>query len=420
MSELSLSPGHLGVAALHDAGLWDQVIEEVDGRRIRIGNDWLTDFASCNYLGLDLDPQVQSAVTEQIARWGTHPSWSRMLGSPRLYPDLEDRLAELLGAPSVLTMPTISQIHLSVLPALAGKGTILLDQRAHRTIYDGTVYARAKGATVHRFRHEDLEELEGLLREAPSGQPIVVCMDGVNSMTGNAPDVPAFAALCRRYGAYLYIDDAHGFGVIGERRPDESSPYGARGNAVVKHTGETYDRIILVGGMSKAYSSMMGFIACEPDVKRYLKITCPPYLYSGPVPTASLAVALAGLDVNAERGEQLRGRLYRLTRTVLDHLRSLGVTTANTSTFPLIEVPLRDPELLQPVARALQSRGIYTTLAPYPGVPRDEVGFRIQVTAANTDDEVAGLLETLSWLHTEFTTDGTSPMRLRIPAQRAA
>ena len=420
MSELLPSPGHLGIAALHDAGLWDQVIEEIDGRRIRIGNDWLTDFASCNYLGFDLDPQIQAAVAEQIARWGSHPSWSRMLGSPRLNPDLEDRLADLLGAPSVLTMPTITQIHLSVLPALAGDGTILLDSRAHRTIYDGSVYARSRGATVRRFRHGDLDQLADLLRETPSGNPILVCLDGVNSMTGNAPDLPAFAALCRRHGAYLYVDDAHGFGVIGERRPEETSPYGARGNAVVRHTGESYDHVILIGGMSKAYSSMMGFIACEPATKRYLKITAPPYLYSGPVPTASLAVALAGLDVNDQRGDRLRAGLYRLTARVLDHLAALGVSTANRSVFPLIEVPLRDPDLLQPVGRALQSRGIYTTLAPYPGVPRDEVGFRIQVTAANTDAEVDDLLDTLTWLHTEFTGDGSSPMRPRVPAQRSA
>src|SRR5918998_5675266 len=178
-----LSRGQAGIAELHDAGLWDQVIDEIDGRRIRIGDRWLTDFASCNYLGFDLDPQIQAAVTEQVARWGTHPSWSRMLGSPRLYPQLEDRLRELLGAPDVLTFPTISQIHLSVIPALAGRGTVLVERRAHRTIYDGSVYARAQGATVHRFGHQDAGELEDLLRAARSDRPVVVCMDGVNSMT---------------------------------------------------------------------------------------------------------------------------------------------------------------------------------------------------------------------------------------------
>src|SRR5689334_2596758 len=114
----------------------DAVIDEVDGRRIRIGERWLTDFASCNYLGLDLDPEVIDAVDGQVRRWGTHPSWSRMLGQPRLYPMIEERLTELTGAPDTIVLPTISQIHLAVIPLLAGDGVVFLDARAHRTIYD--------------------------------------------------------------------------------------------------------------------------------------------------------------------------------------------------------------------------------------------------------------------------------------------
>jgi 8-amino-7-oxononanoate synthase len=177
-----------GIFALQDAGLWDQVIDEIDGRRIRIGDRWLIDFASCNYLGFDLNPYVMMAVDEQVRRWGTHPSWSRMLGSPRLYPQIEERLTELLGAPDTLVLPTITQIHLSVIPALAGQGQVYLDARAHKTIYDGCVHARALGATVKRFRASDVEQLREFLREAPIGVPKLVCMDGVNSMTGNAPE----------------------------------------------------------------------------------------------------------------------------------------------------------------------------------------------------------------------------------------
>jgi 8-amino-7-oxononanoate synthase len=263
---------------------------------------------------------------------------------------------------------------------------------------------------VHRFAEPDLDRVAGLLRAAPADRPRLVCMDGVNSMTGNHPDLAAFAALCREHGAYLYVDDAHGFGVLGERRPDESSPYGSRGNAVVRHTGLSYDNVVLVGGMSKAYSSLLAFVACEPAVKRHLKISAPPYLYSGPVPVASLATALAGLDVNADRGDALRARLYAASRRVLDHLAAMRVTTPNRTGFPLVEVPLRDPGLLQPVGRALQRRGAYVTLAPYPGVPRDEVGFRVQLTAANTDEQIDDLLETLTWLQSGAAV-GPAPLR---------
>jgi 8-amino-7-oxononanoate synthase len=386
------------VAALTDAGLWDQVIDEIDGRRIRIGDRWFVDYASCNYLGLDLDPEVMDAIDVQVRRWGTHPSWSRMLGSPRLYATIEERLTELLGAPDTLVLPTISQIHLSVIPALSDQGHIFLDSRAHRTIYDGCVHARGLGATVHRFHSGDPEHLAGLLRACPPGTPRLVCMDGVNSMTGNTPDLPAFAELCRAFDATLYIDDAHGFGIIGERSPSETSPYGRRGNAIVRHYGETYDNVVLVGGFSKAYSSMLAFIACPPAVKQHLKIAAPTYLYSGPVPTASLATTLAGLTVNENRGDALRAELFRKTRRVTEHLESLGVTTPNVSGFPLVEIPLRDAEDLPGVARTLLDRGLYVTLAPYPGVPRDQVGFRLQMTAAHADDQIDDLLRTLTEL----------------------
>ncbi|PRY31589.1 aminotransferase class I/II-fold pyridoxal phosphate-dependent enzyme [Pseudosporangium ferrugineum] len=389
------------VSALTGAGLWDQVIDEIDGRRIRVGERWFVDWASCNYLGLDLDTEIMDAIDPQVRRWGTHPSWSRMLGSPRLYPMIEERLTALLGAPDTLVLPTISQIHLSVIPALAGKGHILMDARAHRTIYDGCVHARGLGATLRRFRTEDADHLAELLREVPPGTPALVCMDGVNSMTGNTPDLRRFAAVCRESGATLYIDDAHGFGVIGEPGPAGTIPYGLRGNAIVRHYGLDYDNIVLVGGFSKAYSSMLAFIACPTPVKEYLKVAAAPYLYSGPVPTAALATVLAGLDVNERRGEVLRAELHRKTGRILDHLAELGVRTPNVSGYPLVQVPLNNAEELPAVADRLLDRGIYVTLAPYPGVPKDEVGFRIQVTAAHTDEQVDELLATLSALGTE-------------------
>jgi 8-amino-7-oxononanoate synthase len=387
-----------GIARLQRAGLWDQVIDEIDGRRIRIGSHWYVDFASCNYLGFDLEPTVADAIDTAVRRWGSHPSWSRMLGSPRLYATIEERLAELLGAPDVLALPTISQIHLAAIPVLAGSGHIFLDSRAHRTIYDGCVHARGLGATVQRFRAGDPDHLAELLRAAPASGTRLICMDGVNSMTGNPPDLGAFVRVARDQGALLYVDDAHGFGVIGERHADETSPYGARGNAVVRHFGESYDGIVLVGGLSKAYSSLLAFVASTPEIKRLLKVAAATYLFSGPTSTASLASVLAGLDINAERGDAIRADVYRKTARVLDHLRALNVATANTSGFPLIEIPLQEPDDIEEVGRSLLAHGIYVTLAPYPGVPRDQVGFRVQVTAANTDAQIDQVLDALTGL----------------------
>ena len=379
----------------------DAVIDEIDGRMIRVGDQWLADFASCNYLGFDLEPEIIAAIPEHVARWGTHPSWSRLLGSPVLYEQIEQQLAELLGAPDVLALPTITHIHMSVIPVLAGSGTIFLDARAHKTIYDGCSVARSHGASIVRFPHDDVTALEELLRTS-GGQPRMICTDGVNSMTGNAPPLPELAELARRHDALLYVDDAHGFGVIGERTAGETSPYGRRGNSIVRHTGESYDNVVMVGGCSKAYSSLLAFIACPTPVKDFLKVAAPPYLYSGPSPVASLATVLAGLEVNAKRGDGIRADLYRKTGRVLDALAARGIATQNESGFPIIEVALDDADDIDEVGRFLFSRGIYVTLAAYPLVPRSEVGFRIQVTAANTDAEIDLLIDSIDRLSERF------------------
>lgn len=376
----------------------DAVLDEVRGRHIRCGDHWLVDFASCNYLGLDWDREVIAAVEPAVRRWGTHPSWSRLLGSPRIYPDIEERLTGLLGAEDTLLLPTITLIHAAVIPVLAGEGHVFVDATAHKTVYDGCVAARGQGATLHRCHAGRPDQLDAQLRDTPSGGPRLVCLDGVDSMTGNVSDLPALAAVCRDHGATLYVDDAHGFGVIGERRPDEPCRYGSRGNSVVRHTGESYDGIVLVGGFSKAYSSLLAFLALPTALKNRLKTAAGPYLYSGPSPTASLATATAGLDVNDRRGDEIRAVLHRRTLRLLDHVHALNLDVPCHDELPIVEIPLSDPDDLDTVGTLLWDHGIYVTLAAHPLVPRDRVGFRVQVTALNSDADIDRLNDTLSVL----------------------
>jgi 7-keto-8-aminopelargonate synthetase-like enzyme len=381
--------------------MYDAVIDQVEGRMIRIGEHWLADFASCNYLGFDLDPEIIDAVEPMVRAWGTHPSWSRLLGNPRPYVEIEERLTALLGAPDTLALPTITHIHTTVIPVLAGQGTVLMDAQAHKTIYDGCAIARGRGANLVRFPADDPWALEHELRLIDAAGPRLVCMDGVNSMTGNTPDLATFARICREYDALLYVDDAHGFGVIGQD-PTAEHPWGLRGNSVVRHLGESYDNVVLVGGFSKAYSSLMAFLALPTELKNLLKVAAPTYLYSGPSPTASLATVLAGLAVNDTRGDLIRADLHRKTTRVLDTVQALGLHTPNTSGLPIIELPLGNPDDIDAVGDFLFGRGIYVTLAAYPLVPRNQVGFRIQVTAANTDEEIERLCSVLAELRERF------------------
>ncbi len=378
----------------------DAVIEEIDGRMIRVGERWLADFASCNYLGFDLDREVIEAVPGYLDAWGTHPSWSRLIGSPVLCEEIEAELTALLACPEALVLPTITHIHAAVIPLLAANGTIFVDRRAHKSIYDGCQVARGRGAAVRKFAFEDPDHLDAMLR-AERDPKRLVCMDGVNSMTGNPPDLTAFAEVTERHGALLYVDDAHGFGVIGDRSAEESCPFGSSGNAIVRYFGLDYENIVLVGGFSKAYSSLLAFITGPKALKDLIKVAAPPYAYSGPPPVASLATALAGFAVNRRRGDALRAELYRLTKRVLDAMAQLGVYTPNRSGMPIIEIPLRDSTHIDAVGRFLYDCGLFVTLARYPVVPRAEVGFRVQLTAVNTDAEVDLLIDALTELQAE-------------------
>ena len=189
--------------------------------------------------------------------------------------------------------------------------------------------------------------------------------------------------------------------------------YGARGNSIVRHIGESYENVILVAGFSKAYSSLLAFIACPTAIKEVLKTAAPPYLYSGPSPVASLATVLEGLKVNEKRGEEVRERLWRLTGRVLAKVRELGIATPNHSGFPVIEIPLADPRSIDEVGNLLFDRGVYVTMAAYPLVPHAEVGFRLQVTAANTDSQIDHLNDVLEEVANRFqirTTPAPGPL----------
>src|SRR5256885_3575900 len=162
------------LAALKDTHpMLDAVIDEVDGRMIRIGDHWLADFASCNYLGFDLDREIIESVPEYLDRWGTHPSWSRLLGSPVLYEQIEERLCELLGAEDTLVLPTITLIHMSVIPVLAGGGTIFLERRAPKTILHRRPPPAARGAAPKEFALQDVGELQRVLEQKnPPSRPL--------------------------------------------------------------------------------------------------------------------------------------------------------------------------------------------------------------------------------------------------------
>jgi 8-amino-7-oxononanoate synthase len=378
---------------LNSSPMFDADAQEIQGRMIRFGDKWVADFASCNYLGFDLETEIMESVEPALKTWGVHPSWCRLVASPNLYTQAEEMLAELIGVEDTLILPTVTLIHIGVIPALLGKdGVMFLDKSAHMTMYEAAKMARDSGCILKNFSHCDYDTLEAGLKEHKDNPKKLILVDGAYSMTGNYVDVPKMAELAKKYDAILYIDDAHGFGVAGER-PDEDMPYGYRGNGVVKYFNHDYDNILYVGGLSKAYSSLAAFISCDRKMKSFLKAYATPYDLSGPCPTASLQTVLTGLAVNERKGEALRKNLYELTKMAVDGIRALGFYIDNDTYFPIVSAWVGDTEHLIKASEILWENGILVTLAPYPMVRRGQETLRITITAANTKLEVEQLIK---------------------------
>ena len=368
--------------------------KEIKGRNVRVSdNHWVIDFASCNYLGLDLDDEMQLDIHAEVEKWGVHPSWCRLVASPELYDQIEKKLASLIGTEATLILPTVTLISIGVIPALVGKtGVMILDKSSHETMYEGAKIARDSGSILESFVQNDFSMLENLLRKHKDNPRKVILIDGVYSMSGDFARIPEIVTLAKKYDAILYVDDAHGFGVIGEN-PSKTQPYGFRGNGIVKYFDLTYENIIYVGGCSKAYSSLAAFVGCSFKMRKFLQAYATPYDLSGPCPTASLATLLRGLKINDKRGDAYRSNLWQLTEKTIRKLRDLGFTVWNTSGFPIIFVQIGDNKAVIETANLLFDRGILVTVSPYPMVKKGEEGHRITLTAANTDREVDNLIQ---------------------------
>ena len=375
----------------------DAVIQEVKKRQVKVNGKWLTDFASCNYLGFDVHPEVMASVTDHIDELSTYPGGSRLLGSPYLYEKLEREIVKLTGIPDCIIMPSITLTHFFALPILAEEGDLFLDKRAHKTIYDGCMRATQYGATLVSFEHNNCEDLERQLKQSKAKKKLI-CVDGVYSMHGYTAAVSKMLELAEKYDAYLYIDDAHGFGVLGERAEDELSAFGKKGNGVIRYFGANYDRVIYIASLSKAYSGLLGFISCSRETKDFLKVALDPYLYSGPSPIPVLSCLLKSLEINEREGNEIRAHLYEISKYFETEIGRLGFRNENHTGFPVYRLTMEKAEDVDFAGTFLYEHGIFVTLAPYPLVPRHEAGFRIQFTAANTKHEVDHLLEVIQKL----------------------
>ncbi len=379
-------------------------------RSLAIDGHDVSDLASCNYLGLDLDPEVQASIAPMVQRWGTHPSWTRAVASPRPYHDLERALARTAGVDTVAVFATITLLHIGVLPPLAGPtGEIIIDSSAHASLQEAAELAGARGTTITPVPHADLTAVERALQRSSAACKIIAT-NGVGSMSADYAPLAEYQRLAVEHDALVYVDDAHGFGVLG-RDPDDTLPYGYGGGGLVQHLGLDYDRIVYVAGMSKAFSTMAAFVTLTGGLTQNLVNTASTMVFSGPIPVASIATGLTGLAVNAERGDEMRGELHRLTQRLVTGLDDLGVGYDNPSGFPIVNVPVGGLDAVLAAAKTMWDFGVLLTPSVFPAAPIDRGGLRFTLTAVNTDADVDRVIDAFAALNAEGTVEPVAAER---------
>ncbi len=382
-----------------ESPMFDFVARKVNKRYLEdLQGHWLADFATQSYLGFDFDPDVVQAAIEGTKKYGVVVAWCRLVATVNPFQEVEKEIAALVGTEACSIFASTTLLNHGVIPALAGKdGVIFLEKAAHATMYEGAKIARDSGATLVNFQQNDLDSLEVLLKKHNSARKKLILTDGVFSMTGDYADLPSLDRLAKKYNALVFVDDAHGFGVVGEN-PSPDNPYGHRGNGLINYYGLDYDNMVYVGCFSKAYGSYGSFICCSQKLRDFLLSQATPHDLGGAGPASAMSATMAGLKINKERGESLRQRINTLTQRAIKGLKDLGYKVENHTGFPIISVWLGKSEHIIEISKILYQNHILLTLSPYPMVKKGDEALRITVTASNTEAEIDQLIEAFSEL----------------------
>jgi 8-amino-7-oxononanoate synthase len=343
-----------------EAGLYPYFhpIEENEGPVVRVEGKEMVMAGSNNYLGLTAHPLVKEAAFKAIERYGTGCSGSRYLtGTLDLHIELEERLAKFLGFESVLLFSTGYQTALGVISALVMRGDyIISDKENHACIVNGAVLAKGGFAEFKRYKHNDMEDLEAVLKHIPEKAGKLVVTDGVFSVSGEIVNLPDLIKVAKKYGARVLVDDAHSVGVIGE---------GGRGTA--SHFGVTDQTDMVMGTFSKTFASLGGFVAGPERVINYLKHISPAIIFSASPTPASCASALAALDI-LEKHPELVDKLIANADYMRDGFNKLGFNIIESKTA-IVGVVIGEVEAAFYTWRKLFDRGVFVNAFIPPGVP---------------------------------------------------
>ena len=363
-------------------------ITSKQGTEVKMGGHEVLMFGSNAYTGLTGDQRVIDAAKAALDKYGSGCAGSRFLnGTLDLHVQLEKELAEFVHKDDTLCFSTGFSVNAGVLAVVVGRGDyIICDDRDHASIVDGR---RLSFARQLHYKHNDMEDLENLLKGLPQEAVKLIVVDGVFSMEGDLANLPKIVELKHKYNCSIMVDEAHGIGVFGDH-----------GRGVCDHFGLTDEVDLIMGTFSKSMASIGGFIAGDADTINYLRHTCRTYIFSASNTPAATAAALEALHILQQEPERIE-KLWDVTRYALKRFREEGFEIGETES-PIIPLYIHDVEkTFVAVAKAFEYGVFINPVIPPACAPQDTL-VRFALMATHTKDEVERAVNILKKVFVEL------------------
>jgi len=367
-----------------------RAIQETDGTSVTVAGKKEIMIGSNNYLGLTHHPEVREAAKEAIDKYGTGCTGSRFLnGNLEIHEELEEKLARYTGHESALCFSTGMQANLGGLFSICGPRTLMVcDVENHASIIDAT--RLALGSTI-KFKHNDMESLEEVLAANQNKyKRIVIIADGVFSMTGKIFNLPGAVELAEKYGAMVYVDDAHGLGVLG-----------LEGRGTMSYF-DLADRVQFnMGTFSKSFASIGGFVSGSKDAINYIKHTARSFMFSASMPPPAVATVSKCIDLVTRKGSTIHKDLWENVRFMNKGFSEIGFYTHDSKT-PIIPIYVGDDIKAMKATMFLEQKGIFCTPVVPPATPQGEALIRTSYMATHDKKELSLVLEAFAEAKKKF------------------
>jgi 8-amino-7-oxononanoate synthase len=357
-----------------------RAIEETEASTVTVNGKKQIMIGSNNYLGLTHHPYVIEAAIKAIEKYGTGCTGSRFLnGNLNIHEELDEKLADYLGHEKAIVFSTGMQANLGALSALCGpKDLMLFDSENHASIIDAS---RLSLGTTFKYKHNDMSSLEELLDSNVSRfNRVIIVADGVFSMTGDIMKLPEVVALAKKYGAYVYVDDAHGLGVMGPE-----------GRGTMQHFEQTADVDFNMGTFSKSFASIGGVISGNKDAIDYIRHTARSFMFSASMPPAAVATVSACIDMVTTDPTILKN-LWDNVAMMRNGFKELGFYTYGSQT-PIIPIFIGDDMKAVKMTKFLEYHGVFCTPVLPPAVPKGEALIRTSYMASHNKEDLATVLQ---------------------------